>query len=142
MVDVFEYYVNASKLYEKIVMPLCEKHNLTYMEFSVLMFLANNPECDTQSEIVKYRNVTKSHVSISVRALEEKGYISKSYNGENRKKIHLKVEILAKPVVDEGKKLQSQYKNILTKGLSDDEFKNYKKVLSKLDENVKKSLGK
>ena len=33
---------------------------------SILLFLANNPEYDTASEIVRVRQLTKSHVSASI----------------------------------------------------------------------------
>ena len=43
MKNYFAHCVDVEELYENMVSPVCEKYELTYMEFTVLMFLANNP---------------------------------------------------------------------------------------------------
>ena len=45
--NYFAHCVDVEELYENMVSPVCEKYELTYMEFTVLMFLANNPQYDT-----------------------------------------------------------------------------------------------
>ena len=59
------------------------------MEFNILLFLANNPEFDTAAQIIKKRAFTKSHVSMSVRSLEERGLLTGEYYGTDRRTIHL-----------------------------------------------------
>ena len=75
MKNYFAHCIGVENLYIKLVSPLCEKHGLTYTEFTVLMFLANNPQYDTATQIVKYRHVAKSHVSVSIRSLQERGLL-------------------------------------------------------------------
>ncbi len=57
------------------------------MEYDILMFLHNNPQYNTAAEIVKIRRSTKSHVSTSLRMLEEKGLIEKRQSEDNKKYI-------------------------------------------------------
>ena len=45
--NYFAHCVDVEELYENMVSPVCEKYELTYMEFTVLMFLTNNPQYDT-----------------------------------------------------------------------------------------------
>ena len=73
--NYFAHCVDVEELYENMVSPVCEKYELTYMEFTVLMFLANNPQYDTATQIVRYRHLAKSHVSVSIRSLQERGLI-------------------------------------------------------------------
>ena len=91
MENIFQHYAAGESLYTKTVSPVCEKYGLTYMEFTVLMFLANNPQFDTAAEVVKYRHLTKSHVSMSVRSLQGRGLIRGEYREPNRRTIHLSI---------------------------------------------------
>ena len=79
--NYFAHCVDVEELYENIVSPVCEKYELTYMEFTVLMFLANNPQYDTATQIVRYRHLAKSHVSVSIRSLQERGLILGEHKG-------------------------------------------------------------
>ena len=53
-----EQFFLGKDLYQQTVMPVCKKYDLTYMEYTVLMFLFNNPGCDTATQIVRARNLT------------------------------------------------------------------------------------
>ena len=47
------------------------------MEYDILMFLHNNPQHNTAADIVKIRKSTKSHVSTSLKNLENKGLVER-----------------------------------------------------------------
>lgn len=70
--------------YEKLTGAVCDKYDLTQMEYDILMFLHDNPQYNTAAEIVKIRRSTKSHVSTSLRMLEEKGLIEKRQSEDNK----------------------------------------------------------
>ena len=48
------------------------------MEYDIIMFLHNNPHHNTAAEIVRIRKSTKSHVSSSLKKLENKVKIIKN----------------------------------------------------------------
>ena len=75
MINYFAHCVDVEEVYKNMISPVYEKYKLTYMEFTVLMFLANNPQYNTATQIVRYRHLAKSHVSISIRSLQERGLI-------------------------------------------------------------------
>ena len=66
-----------TRYYEILMSSVCEKYQLRQMEYDILMFLYNNPQHNTAADIVRYRKSTKSHVSMSLKVLEEKGLIER-----------------------------------------------------------------
>ena len=85
-----------------------DKWQLTGMEADVLLFLANNPGCDTASDMVTLCQLTKSHVSKAVDHLTEMGYITQQRDQQNRRKVHLLLTEEAKPVVKAGQAAQKR----------------------------------
>lgn len=53
------------------------RYDLSAAEVDVLLFLANNSQFDLAVDIVRVRKMQKSHVSLAVNKLCEKGYIQK-----------------------------------------------------------------
>jgi len=136
MENIFSHYAANESLYTATVSPVCEKHGLTYMEFTVLMFLANNPQFDTASDIVKYRHLTKSHVSMSVRSLENKGLLKGEHHEPNRRTIHLTVLDAADIIVSDGREAQQKFGKILFSGFSDSEYKQFTSFMKRIDKNI------
>lgn len=75
MLTPYEYTLVALSAYEKAMEPICKKYSVKHKELDILMFLNDNPSMATASDIVKKLNFSKSLVSISLRALEERGFI-------------------------------------------------------------------
>ena len=137
MIPVFDNLFSGQNLYERTVMPVCRQFGLTYMEFTVLMFLHNNPQYDTAAQIVKIRRLTKSHVSISLRGLQERGLVKGEYFPGNQKTLHLSVTDSAKPVVEAGLAAQRAFGATLARGFTAEELAQFQKLIKKLNENIK-----
>lgn len=136
MENIFRHYAASESLYTATVTPVCEKYGLTYMEFTVLMFLANNPQFDTASEIVKYRHLTKSHVSMSIRSLQDKGLVKGQYHEPNRRTIHLKLLEPAEPIISDGRTAQQTFGNILFSGFSESDCEQFLAYMKRVDQNI------
>ena len=141
MESLFRHYAANESLYTAAVSPVCEKYGLTYMEFTVLMFLANNPQFDTASDIVRYRHLTKSHVSMSVRSLQDKGLLKGEHHEPNRRTIHLTVLDAAEPIVTDGRTAQQSYGSILFAGFSESEYELFVSYMKRIDNNITESLA-
>ena len=137
MIPVFEHIFMGQSLYEKSVMPVCKTYGLTYMEFTVLMFLQNNPKYDTAAQLVKIRRLSKSHVSVSVKGLQEKGLVKGVYYPGNQKTLHLLLTEAAKPVVEAGIRAQREFGAMLVRGFSPEEVAQLQYLTDKLHENMK-----
>lgn len=131
-----EYSAAIEDLYLQMVSPVFKKHGLTFMEFTVLMFLYNNPQYNTASEIVKYRHLTKSHVSLAVQTLKQKKLIDCQYQKNNRRSIHLFIQDYAKEIIQDGVQAQKAFKAVLHDGLSEEEIDQINQYTEHINQNI------
>ena len=110
---------------------------LTYMEFTVLMFLANNPQYNTATQIVRYRHLAKSHVSISIRSLQERGLILGEHKGGNHRTIHLSVSDKARDIIAVGRAAQNKFCEIVFAGFSKEEMEKLQQFTEQVNRNIK-----
>ena len=81
----WDQHKTITSCYEKVTGSVCEKYQLTHMEYDILMFLHNNPQHNSAADIVKVRKSTKSHVSSSLKNLESRGLIERIQSADNKK---------------------------------------------------------
>ncbi len=84
-----EFAHKTDLAYSALCHSLCRELNLPQTAFDILLFLANNPECDTASDIVELR------------------------------KIRLLCTKQAQPIIDKGRALQAQFAARLLSGMSE-----------------------
>lgn len=75
--NFWDHHKAITCYYELLMSSVCQKYQLRQMEYDILMFLYHNPQYHTAADIVRVRNSTKSHVSTSLKVLEERGLIEK-----------------------------------------------------------------
>ncbi len=135
-----DFIASVSELYDRRMAPVSSSFDLTATAFSILLFLANNPDYDTAREIVEKRHLTKSHVSVSLRALEEKGLIRKEHrNGDNRSS-HLVLLTASDAMIREGQKAQAEFLSAVTAGFSAEELTVFRAYIGRMNENVLAAL--
>ena len=124
----------VTALYEKKTRAICDRYQLTQMEYDILMFLYNNPTYTTATDIVSIRRLTKSHVSSALKMLEDKGYIRRFYEDNNRKTAHIEVLKLAEEILQDGYNMQMDFFDTVFLGFSEEErkFCTMKKIISAL----------
>ena len=106
--------------YELLSGEVCDRYELTQMEYDILMFLHNNPQLNTAAEIVKIRKSTKSHVSTSLKKLENRGFVKRIQSEDNKKHIEIVLLDRAALIVEAGLNAQKQFaKNVLS-GLTEE----------------------
>ena len=137
VIKYFAHSVDVEEVYKNMISPVYEKYRLTYMEFTVLMFLANNPQYDTATQIVRYRHLAKSHVSISIRSLQERGLILGEHKGGNHRTIHLSVADKAKDIIADGRAAQSKFCEIIFAGFSREEVEMLQQFTEQVNRNIK-----
>ncbi len=126
----------AKKRYTLLLDPLCRQWDLTKTEIDVLLFLSNNPTFDRAADIVNLRQITKSHVSLSVTNLEQRGLLYRVFDPADRRTAHLKLTEAALPIVQEGNRIQQVFFNRIFAGLSDEEFALWRRILEKVCSNI------
>ena len=115
---------------------VCTKYSLTPAEVLVLLFLANNREYDTAKDIVDKLRIAKSHVSVSVKNLEERGYLKGRYQENNRRTIHLRLCELSGDAVAEARRVQERFLAVLGQGFSEEELAVFTNYLRRVNGNM------
>lgn len=126
----------AKKRYAQLLDPLCDTWDLNKTEVDILLFLANNPGLDRAADIVRIRQITKSHVSLSVSNLEQRGFVYRTFDPEDRRTAHLKLREEALPVIREGNRIQQEFFDRIFAGLSEEEFAFWRSILDRVCLNI------
>ena len=129
------------KLYSLLLLPLLDQHRLTQLEADILLFLANNPEYDTARDIVEIRHLAKSHVSMGVDSLAERGFLQRLRLDGNRKTIHLRLTDAALPIVEQGRAIQHTYAGLIFDGFSEAERQELFRLLDQVSNNVDAAIS-
>ena len=138
--DSYYYFRLGLNLYEKVTLPVREKYGLSYMEFVVLLFIANNSEYKKASDIVEILGIAKSHVSETLNTLEEKGLVERKRDTQDKRSSILEVMERAKDIIEEGRRAQKEYHDLVFGSLSDDELKELGRLQKIIENNIKENL--
>ncbi len=137
----WERQKTVASLYDQIVKPVCARFGLTRLEFDILMFLHNNPQFTTAADIVRIRKFAKSNVSTSLKALEERGLISRAHSEYDQKSNVIALLAASAPIVSEGEDAQQRFGRTLFEGFSEDELQLCKTLFDRVCDNAEKAMG-
>lgn len=126
--------------YELLSSKVCDEYGLTQMQYDILMFLYNNPQHNTAADIVKIRKSTKSHVSTSLKGLEDRGLIKRLQSAENKKHIEIILLEKAMPIIEDGIKAQKDFASNVLSGLTNEEKQTCMSVFDKICRNADEYL--
>ena len=135
-----DHYASGEYLYDRMCAPVCQQYGLNHIEFVVLMFLANNPGFDTAAQIVKFRRLTKSHVSMAVRSLLERNYLVGIDGVDDRRTIHLSLTEDAMEAVEAGRAVQKQFFKTILQGFTQEERDLIGEFMVRIDHNIRENL--
>ena len=124
------------KHYAQSIERVSHSFGLSRAEMDVLLFLANNPDADRATDIVELRGLTKSHVSLAVKELYDRGYLQADQDQTDRRVIHLKPTQKAAQVVAQGREAQRQHFAKLFDGFSPEELEQFRVLQEKLFANM------
>ena len=129
------------KAYESRWTAISEKYAFTLVEIEVLGFLANNPELNTARDIVRYRQIAKSHVSKAVDNLTARGYLRSEPAAEDRRCNRLTVTAEAEEAVQAIRLTQCGFAAALLEGITDEERAQLAAISDRITANAIKLLG-
>ena len=135
--NYFDTMASAKKSYSRLLDPICQEWNLTRNELDVMLFLYNNPEFDRAADIVSHRGIAKSHVSLSVANLEEKGLLRRRFSQQDRRTAHLELLEQGRHIAARAKEKQNQYFSAIYQGVSPEELEIWKNITQKVWDNIK-----
>ena len=135
--NYFDTMARAQKGYARLLEPICKKWDLTRNELDVLLFLANNPDFDRAVDIVNHRGLAKSHVSMSVASLENRGLLVRQPDPSDRRTVHLRLTDKAGEITDVGCRVQKQFMDYLHQGVTEEQMALMRLFAERVYENIK-----
>jgi len=119
---------------------ICVKYDLSLIEANIISFLYNNPGKDTAGDIVELRMLSKGNVSQGVDLLAGKGFLLRSQDKEDRRKVHLRLSDAVQPVTEELKLEKQKFQEALFDGFTEEDKKMLEELNRRVMENTKKAL--
>ena len=95
--------------YNAACKPLCQELKLPQTALDILLFLVNNPEYKTASDIVEFRHIKANLVSMNVDRLVKEGYLERRAVAGDRRKTELLCTEKARPVIERGRAVQNAF---------------------------------
>ena len=141
-VPLLKYIQDAAQLYQRLLRPAREAAGLTQGELDILLFLANNPEYDTASDVVAIRRLAKSNVSVGVRSLERKGFLTRQADVQDRRLEHLRLTPAADAAVTAGRNGQAEFEAVLIAGLTPEERETLSDFTVRIQRNITRALDR
>lgn len=114
-----EFPNKMAHAYSVICKPLCQEMKLPQIAFDILMFLSNNPQYKTARDIVEVRKIKANLVSINVDKLVKEGYLERREVAGDRRKTELVCTSQADSIIEKGRLVQKDFKDILFNNMED-----------------------
>lgn len=118
------------------------QYGLNQLEIDILLFLHNNPDCRTASDICRYRGLAKSNVSAAVERLRVRGVLTVSPAPDNRRQRLLGFAPDALPMVAVLADIQRCSLEPLFAGFTAQEQQTLQDYQRRMDENLLRELNK
>ena len=115
---LLQFYKQFGRFYDGQFSAFTARTGLSMGEVHVLLFLANNPACDTARDITGLRGLSKSQVSQAVELLAAEGLLRRTPDGADRRVVHLAITEAGAPLARECQAIQSACGQRLLEGLS------------------------
>ncbi len=136
MCPFWECFSKGKAFYRKCFEFVCKEYGLSYTELDILMFLEENPECDTAGAITENRGIAKPNVSTALRKLMERGFVCGTPSKQDRRVIQLQLCDKSQPVLTHANTAKTHFFQALLKNFSTEELQNMEQCFSRLMQNI------
>ena len=134
-------FANAARFadaYHAALSPLCAETGLPPAAADILLFLANNPGCETAGAICRMRGLKPASVSFHIDRLVSEGFLLRQSVPGDRRKTALVLTEKAESVVERGRGLQKAFADRLIDGLSEEDLAHFRRCVAAFDRNIER----
>lgn len=132
----FTFFMNVMDLHHEMTKPLCREMDIPQPAFSILMFLADNPEYYTARDVGKFCALKPNIVSFNVEKLVERGFLERQPIPGDRRSVCLVCTEKAKPFIERGQALCEKFTEILWNGITGEEKTVLRDCWEKMNQNL------
>lgn len=136
-VELTKKFMAAYKAAQKKV---CKAWNVPEVSLDILLFLANNPEYTTARDIVEVRSIKANLVSQHVDRMVREGYLCRKEVQGDRRKRDLSLTEKAMPIIEAGRRMQTDFFETLFHGVSEEEKRAFFETMDTMSRNMDKIL--
>ena len=136
-VELTKKFMAAYKAAQKKV---CKAWNVPEVSLDILLFLANNPEYTTARDIVEVRSIKANLVSQHVDRMVREGYLCRKEVQGDRRKRDLSLTEKAMPIIEAGRRMQTDFFETLFHGISEEEKRAFFETMDVMSRNMDKIL--
>ena len=136
-VELTKKFMAAYKAAQKKV---CKAWNVPEVSLDILLFLANNPEYTTARDIVEVRSIKANLVSQHVERMVREGYLCRKEVQGDRRKWDLSLTEKAMPIIEAGRRMQTDFFETLFHGISEGEKRAFFETMDIMSRNMDKIL--
>ena len=136
-VELTKKFMAAYKAAQKKV---CKAWKVPEVSLDILLCLANNPEYTTARDIVEVRSIKANLVSQHVDRMVREGYLCRKEVQGDRRKRDLNLTEKAMPIIEAGRRMQTDFFETLFHGISEGEKRAFFETMDIMSRNMDKIL--
>lgn len=132
---------NLGRMFKGELKEICSQRGINSTYFKIIMMLSHNPDGVIQSEIVENTNLKPSTISLTLKTLEQMGYLTRENSINDNRKTIVKITDLGK---NYDLKIRECFKIVeeeMIKGISYDELQLFKEIIDKMRKNLQHERG-
>ena len=141
LIPVLAFVQHYKKFYTSQFEAAAARHGLNQLEIDILLFLHNNPDCRTASDICRYRGLAKSNVSKAVEHLRVMDLVTVSPAADNRRQRMLGFTPQAAILVEELAAIQQAATAAVAADLTPTEWQAMQDYIARMDATLRRRLA-
>ena len=141
MLPAVRFYTYAKRFeeaYAAVMRPLTVELGMAQPAVDILLFLANNPGCETAGAICRMRGLKPAIVSFHIDRLVGEGFLQRQPVPGDRRKTALVLTEKAAPVIEQGRRLQKSFADRLTEGLGAEDLAHFRRCVAAFERNIER----
>ena len=140
MLPAVELTKKIMAAYKAAQKKVCKAWNVPEVSLDILLFLANNPEYTTARDIVEVRSIKANLVSQHVDRMVREGYLCRKEVQGDRRKRDLSLTEKAMPIIEAGRRMQTDFFETLFHGISEEEKRAFFETMDIMSRNMDKIM--
>lgn len=132
---------NLGRMFKRELREICAQRGMNSTYFKIIMMLSHNPDGVIQSEIVENTNLKPSTISLTLKTLEQMGYLTRENSADDNRKTIVKITSLGK---NYDSKIRDCFKIVeeeMIKNISSEELQLFKDIITKMQKNLQHERG-
>lgn len=127
---------------EECFAPVCKEYNINSTELTVLLFLHNNPDKNTATDIIAYSRLAKANISKAVEHLMRRDLLERVRDAQDRRVMHLCLTETAERIMPDLHRAAEQFLRGIFADFSPSELRAYAQYNDRIANNAENRLKK